>query len=102
MKPLEIVYWARLAAGLMAALVCIGYVLALNGPPTAHSFPDYGVVFNSISLAIIVYVLSYYVVKAKFKDKVVKTQKLFTTGIGIYFLAWIVFYALFYTMFYLG
>jgi hypothetical protein len=46
--------------------------------------------------------LSYYIIKAKFKDKVAKTQKLFTTGIGIYFLAWIVFYALFYTMFYVG
>jgi hypothetical protein len=102
MKPLELVYWARFATGVLAAVVCIAYVLALNGSPSHSSLPDAGVVFNSISLAIIVYVLSYYIIKAKFRDKVVKTQKLFTTGIGIYFLAWLVFYALFYTWFYVG
>jgi hypothetical protein len=102
MKPLELVYWARFATGVTAAVVCITYVLALNGSPKPSSLPDAGVIFNSISIAIIVYALSYYIIKAKFKDKVAKTQKLFTTGIGIYFLAWIVFYALFYTMFYVG
>jgi len=102
MKPLELVYWIRFVTGVIAAVVCIGYVLALNGSPTPHSIPDTGVIFNSISLAIIVYVLSYYIVKTKFKDKVTKTQKLFTTGIGIYFLAWIVCYALFYTWLYVG
>jgi hypothetical protein len=102
MKPLELVYWARFAAGLLAAVLCMAYVLALNGAPTKTSLPNTGVVFNSISLAIIVYVLSYYILKARFKDKVAKTQKLFTTGIGIHFLAWLVFYALFYTMSYLG
>jgi hypothetical protein len=88
--------------GVIAALVCIGYVMALNGSPMPSSLPDTGVIFNSISLAIIVYVLSYYILKARLKDKVTKTQKLFTTGIGIHFLAWIVFYALFYTLFYVG
>jgi hypothetical protein len=102
MKPLELVYWIRFVTGVMAAVVCIVYVLALNGSPTPNSLPDTGVIFNSISLAIIVYVLSYYIVKAKFKDKVAKTQKLFTTGIGIYFLGWIVCYALFYTWLYVG
>jgi hypothetical protein len=102
MKPLELVYWTRFGTGVLAAVVCIAYVLALNGSPTGASLPDTGVVFNSISLAIIVYVLSYYILRAKFKDQVAKTQKLFTTGIGIYFLAWLVFYALFYTWFYVG
>ncbi len=55
--------------------------------------------FNSASLAIIVYVLSYYFIKSRFALKVQKPQKLLTTGIGIYFLAWIVFWALFYTLF---
>jgi hypothetical protein len=100
MKPLELVYWTRFVTGVIAAVVCIGYVLALNGSPTSTSIPDTGVIFNSISLAIIVYVLSYYIIKARFKDKVAKTQKLFTTGIGIHFLAWIVLYALFYTWLY--
>jgi hypothetical protein len=102
MKPLELVYWSRLVTGVIAALVCIGYVLAVNGAPTSTSFPDSGVVFNSISLAIVIYVLSYYILKSRFKDRVAKTQKLFTTGIGIHFLAWIVCYALFYTWLYVA
>ena len=102
MKPLELVYWARFGTGVIAAVACITYVLALNGSPTPGSLPDAGVVFNSISIAIIVYAVSYYIIKVKFRDKVAKTQKLFTTGIGIYFLAWLVFYALFYTWFYVG
>lgn len=53
---------------------------------------------NSMSLAIIVYLLSYYYIKSKFKLKVQKPQKLFTAGIGIFFLAWIVFWALLYTV----
>jgi hypothetical protein len=44
-----------------------------------------------------VYILSYYALKARLRDKVKKTQKLFTTGIGVYFLSWLVFYALIYT-----
>ena len=102
MKPLELVYWSRFLTGVLSAIACIGYVMVLNGSPSSGSLPDTGVIFNSISLAIIVYILSYYILKARFKDKVAKTQKLFTTGIGIHFLAWIVFYALFYTWFYVG
>lgn len=102
MKPLELVYWVRFVTGIVAAIVCIVYVMAINGAPTHSSIPDTGVIFNSISLTIIIYILSYYILKPRLKDKVAKTQKLFTTGIGIYFLAWIVFYALFYTWLYLG
>jgi hypothetical protein len=58
-----------------------------------------GLFFNSVSIAIIVYLLSYYAVKPKFKDKVTKISKLLTTGIGVYFLSWIVLYVLLYTMF---
>lgn len=100
MKPLELVYWSRLVTGVIAALVCIGYVLAVYGQP--GPLLDYGILFNSLSLSIIVYVLSYYIIKLRLQDKVTKTQKLLTTGIGIHFLAWIVIYALFYTWLYVG
>jgi hypothetical protein len=100
MKPLELVYWIRLVTGVIAAFVCIGYVSLTTGSPTLDSLRSTDVVFYSISLAIVVYVLSYYILKARFKDRVAKTQKLFTTGIGVYFLAWIVCFALFYTWLY--
>lgn len=53
---------------------------------------------TGISLAIVIYIMSYYVVKAKFIHAVEKPRKLFTTGIGIYFLSWLVFWILFYTL----
>jgi heme/copper-type cytochrome/quinol oxidase subunit 2 len=53
---------------------------------------------NGISIAIIVYVISYYIMKFKWAAKVEKPQKIFTTGVGIYFIAWLVFWVLFYTL----
>jgi hypothetical protein len=96
MKPLEMVYWLRLGFGILAALVSLGVGLATNSISKTQIPSTF---FNSASLAIIVYVLSYYYVKSRFALKVQKPQKLVTTGIGIYFLSWIVFWALFLTIF---
>jgi len=54
--------------------------------------------FNSASIAILVYIVSYYVLKAMFGTKVSKPQKILTAGIGIYVLAWLVVWALLYTL----
>jgi len=54
--------------------------------------------FNSASIAILVYIVSYYVLKSRFGPKVSKPQKILTTGIGIYILAWLVIWALLYTL----
>jgi len=54
---------------------------------------------NSLSIAVIVYLISYYVIKRIFILKVEKPQKLFTMGIGIYFIAWLVCWVLLYTIF---
>lgn len=100
MRPLEKVYYLRFLTGVLAAILSIGYVLIVYGAP--GSALDYTVLANSVSLSIVIYVLSYYILKIRFKDKVAKVQKLFTTGIGIHFLAWIVFYVLFYTWLYVS
>jgi len=54
--------------------------------------------FNSASIAILVYIASYYVLKSRFGPKVSKPQKILTAGIGIYILAWLVIWALLYTL----
>jgi ABC-type uncharacterized transport system permease subunit len=54
---------------------------------------------NGLTIALIVYLVSYYVFKPMFKAKVEKQSKIMTTGIGIYFFTWIVFMILFYTIF---
>lgn len=49
-------------------------------------------------MAIIVYILTHYVLKWQFIAKVEKPSKVFTTGVGAYFLAWIVAWGLFFTL----
>jgi uncharacterized membrane protein YcjF (UPF0283 family) len=95
MKPLEQVYWFRLALGFVAALVCIAFGVATN-TITTTSF-QINTFIDGVALALITYMISYYVIKWKFITKVQKPQKLFTTGIGIYLLSWIAFWTLMYT-----
>ena len=97
MRPLETVYWLRFVLGILAALVCVGYGVGTNAMDLSNGF-SFNVFLNSTSLAIIFYLLTYYLVKYKFKPLVQKPQKLLTTGIGIYFLSWIVFWTLLYTI----
>lgn len=106
LKPLEKVYWLRLALGFLAAVLCIVYALVAGRIPysipitdNTLTFPqDVSLVFNSMTIAIIIYILSYYGIKYKFVRLVQKPQKLFTMGIGIYFLGWLVFWAMLYTI----
>jgi membrane protease YdiL (CAAX protease family) len=99
MRPLEKVYWLRLGLGIIAALICISYGIISN---TITNDParwyDYTIFFNGSSMALIVYLLSYYFIKFKLKTVVEKPQKLMTTGIGIYLLSWLVFWVLLYTI----
>jgi hypothetical protein len=97
MKPLETVYWLRFCFGILAALVDLGFGVATK--TISSTVFSSTVFFNGASLAIIVYALTYYLIKFRFALKVQKPQKLVTAGIGIYFLSWIVFWSLFYTLF---
>jgi len=96
MNALEMVYLLRAVLGVVAALVSVGFGLATGViSTTVFTFSTF---LNSLSLAIIVYLASYYAIKYKYILKVEKPQKLFTTGIGVYFLAWIVFWTFLYTV----
>jgi hypothetical protein len=95
MKPLEKLYWLRFFLGIVAALVCVGYEQAVGIIQKEYNLT---VLLNGIAFALIVYILSYYVIKPKFILKVEKPQKIFTTGMGIYFLSWLVFWVLIYTV----
>lgn len=96
MKPLETIYWLRLGLGIVAALICTGYILAVNGV-SRTDFP-LATFINGITLAILTYLGSYYIIKRRFLTRVEKPTKLLTTGIGIYFIAWAVFWVLIYTV----
>jgi hypothetical protein len=89
-KPLIMIYWSRLGLGIVAAVISV--LLAIVREENA--------LMNSITIALAVYLLSYYVLKTKFKAKVEKQSKIMTMGIGIYFFTWIVFMVLFYSIWY--
>ncbi|MEM3696506.1 MAG: hypothetical protein QXQ94_03240 [Candidatus Bathyarchaeia archaeon] len=95
MRIIEKIYWIRLLLGIIAALASTGYTQARVVPPDVV---DYSIFLNGVSIAIIVYVISYYIMKFKWAAKMEKPQKIFTTGVGIYFLSWLVFWILFYTI----
>jgi hypothetical protein len=92
MKTLETVYWLRFCFGILAAFCDFLFYLATK-------ISGENLFFNSASIAIIVYAVTYYAIKPKFAPQLQKPQKLLTAGIGIYFLSWIVFWSLFYTIF---
>jgi hypothetical protein len=96
MNTLEIVYWLRAGLGIVAALVTAGIGYATKSIVTTGFTID--TFINGFSMALIIYIISYYLIKFTFVTKVEKPQKLFTTGIGVYFLAWIVFWVLSYTI----
>ena len=98
MKPLVKVYWLRVALGITAALICAGYGMVAGIITTDPTKFDKTTFLNSMSIALVVYIISYYIIKRRFMLKVEKPSKLATTGIGIYFIAWLVCWVLLYTI----
>ena len=96
MKTLETIYWLRLALGITVAVICVGYGLA-TGTISTTNF-TFNTFLNGISIALVIFLISYYIIKSKFSYKVEKPRKLLTTGIGIYFISWLVFWILLYTI----
>jgi len=96
MKLLEQLYWLRFVLGVVAAFICIGYGLATN--TVQSDLFNVNIFMNGFAFAIIVYLLSYYMIKPRLISKVDKPQKILFTGIGIYFISWLVFWILLYTI----
>lgn len=89
MKPTTIVYWSRAGLGVVAGLVSA----VLSG------FDLGGLaLFNGITVALLIYIITYYVFKSRFLMHFEKPSKIFTTGIGAYFLTWIVMFVIFFTL----
>ena len=88
MKPLAVIYWTRVLLGVAAALIST----FLNTFTRDINF------LNGLSVALLLYIVTYYVYKALFITKTEKTSKIFTTGVFAYFITWIVAWTLFYTI----
>ena len=91
MKPVVVIYWLRLILGLVAAGISTVVTMFVD-------VADYTTFLNGLTVALVVYLVSYYLLKAKFANQVEKTSKIMTQGIGIYFFTWLVFWVLFYSV----
>ena len=86
MKPLDLIYWLRAVLGMVIGILCALYIYF---SVTSELFSFY-TLLTGISFALLFYIATYYVVKAKFYARVEKQSKLMSHGIGIYFFAWVI------------
>ena len=92
MTPVVQLYCIRIVLGIISAALS-AVVAILIGNAT-----DISTLLNSVTIAVIVYLLSYYFLKATYKNKIEKQSKILSTAIGMYFFTWIAFFILFYTI----
>ena len=92
MKPLNLIYWTKMLLGAIVGLISGALGAAAGNLSIAFNL------FNGISIALLVYIIVYYVYKRLFLAQVGKTTKLLSTGIGGYFLTWVVVFALVFTL----
>jgi uncharacterized membrane protein YbhN (UPF0104 family) len=95
MKAITTIYWLRAALGVTAGAIC---AIVARLVETKVGIDGTATLLYSITLALLIYLLSVRLLKAKFLNKVEKPSKITMTGIGIYFIAWLAFYTLFYTI----
>jgi PKD repeat protein len=89
LKTLNVIYVLRLVLGAIAALITALVIDLRVGDP----------LISGISIGILFYIITYYVLKWRFLGKVEKQSKIFTMGIGAYFLTFILCWVLFITPF---
>ena len=89
LKTLNVIYVCRVGFGILAAMVAALVVDLRVGDP----------LINGITIGLAVYLVTYYILKWQFMTKVEKPTKIFTMGIGAYFLVFIMCWVLFITPF---
>ena len=98
MDILAKIYWIRVALGAVAGFVSTGAVLAFQAATTTGSLlslvGSLNTLLNGITIALLIYLISYYALKAKFSSQVEKQSKIMTMGIFIYFFTWLVVWVL--------
>lgn len=92
MTPIVQLYWIRVSLGVVAG--AISAAIALYLPLTQLS-----TLIDSFTIALMIYLVSYYPLKAVFGKKIEKQSKVLSTAIIMYFFVWLPFFVLFFTAF---
>jgi hypothetical protein len=90
-KPIVMIYWTRVALAIVAAAISTVITL-MFGERGISTF------LNGLTIALAVYLITYYIIKAKFRNQIEKQSKIMTMGIGIYFFTWILAWVLMYSI----
>jgi hypothetical protein len=92
MTPVVQLYWLRVVLGIVAGAITA--VIATFGIRS-----DITTLVNSITVALLIYFVTYYILRGFYKNKIEKQSKILSTAIGMYFFSWLTFFVLFYTIF---
>jgi len=92
MTPVVQLYWIRVVMGVVAAAISAELALYMT-------LTDLSTLVDSFTIALLVYLVSYYPLRAVYRNKIDKQSKILSTGIIMYFLAWLPFFILFFTLF---
>ena len=93
MTPVVQLYWLRVVLGIVAGAITAFLAVLL------FDFNSIETLVNSLTVALLIYFVTYYILRGYYKDKIEKQSKILSTAIGMYFFAWIAFFVLFYTIF---
>jgi zinc transporter ZupT len=93
MTPVVQLYWLRVLLGIVAGVITAA-IAPFFGPMSSIT-----VLVNSLTVALLIYFATYYILRGYFKSKIEKQSKILSTAIGMYFFAWLSFFVLFYTVF---
>ena len=96
MTPVVQLYWLRVVLGIVAGAITAAIAAFLGG---ASGMTDITTLVNSITVALLIYFVTYYILRGFYKNKIEKQSKILSTAIGMYFFSWISFFVLFYTVF---
>ena len=91
------IYWLRVALGGVAGLLSAAIPLAIQsagGVSLLTQITQTNTLLNGITVALAIYLISYYILKAKLSSKVEKPTKIMTMGIFIYFFTWLIVWVL--------
>ena len=91
MTPVKQLYIIRIVLGIIAAALSAVVAFLMGTAGGISTFVD------SLTVALVVYLSTYYILKAAYKNKIEKQSKILSTAIGMYFFTWITFLILFYT-----
>jgi ABC-type dipeptide/oligopeptide/nickel transport system permease subunit len=96
MTPVVQLYWLRVVLGIVSGTIT-AFIAAFFGGKAGML--DTTTLINSITVALLIYFVTYYILRGFYKNKIEKQSKILSTAIGMYFFSWLSFFVLFYTAF---